>query len=269
MRVILILLWLLLGIFYWFCKESCCGDKVIDKTAVSKVKEVVPIKRPTIKKLTPISFACSDDQPSTDPAWVKFRDSLLTNLKADSKLEITGLYSVDEDYSGSSDLGLARAKNVLKLFDNLDSEKVSVSSGKKGDRCLQEELNNLIAFRYLKNTKSVKEVDDRTLIYFPFNSTDKLDDKDVESYLDDVAKRVVASGERVKLTGHTDDVDSDAFNLALGERRATVVSNYLIRKGVNPSKIMIRSKGEREPIGDNTTEEGRAQNRRTELQILK
>jgi len=271
MRILIPILWILLAIFYWFCRDNCCGEKSTNEPipAVSEVQKVAPIKTKKIEKLTPISFKCSDDVPSTDAKWVQFRDSLLSNLKADYQLEIRGLYADDETPTTKDNLGLARAKNVLKLFDNLGTNNVKVVGAKKGDRCLQEELNNLIAFRYLKNTSKIKEIDDRTLIYFPFNSTNKLSDKEVESYLDDVAKRIVASGERVRLTGHTDNIDSDAFNMNLGERRATVVSDYLVRRGVNPSKILIRSKGEREPIGDNATEKGRAQNRRTELQILK
>ena len=271
MRVkLIIILWALLGLFYWFCHKECCKeDNNKTTTEISKIEEVPPIKKRTIKKLTPISFACSDDQPNPDATWVKFKDSLINLLSEDRQLQITGLYSDDETFSGPDDLGLARAKNVLKLFDDLDSSNVKVVSGRKGDKCLQEELNNLIAFRFLKNTAKIKEVEDRTRIYFPFNSTNKLSDSEVEAYLDDVAKRVIASGERVRLTGHTDNIDSDAFNMNLGEKRAIIISDYLIRKGVNPNKILIRSKGEREPIADNATEEGRAENRRTELQIIK
>jgi len=271
MRILIPIFWILLGIFYWFCKENCCGDQAISDSAsvVSEIKKVAPIESRTMQKLTPISFKCSDDVPSTDAKWAQFRDSLLTNLKTDSKLEIRGLYAGDETSNGSENLGLARAKNVLKLFDNLGSDKVKIVGDRKGDKCLKEELNNLITFRYLKNTIKIKEVGDRTLIYFPFNSTNRLVDTEVENYLNEVAKRVVASGERVRLTGHTDSIDSEAFNMNLGELRATFVSDYLIRKGVNPNKIMIRSKGERDPIGDNATEDGRAKNRRTELQILK
>ncbi|MBT8231099.1 MAG: OmpA family protein [Saprospiraceae bacterium] len=269
MRVILIIvLWVLLGIFYWFCKDKCCANGN-GGAPVSEIEAVTPIEKRVVKKLTPLKFACSDAQPNAEPAWVAFRDSLVSNLSDDSQLQIQGLYSKDESFSGDTDLGMARAKNVLKLFENLESDRVKLSSGNKGDECLQEELNNLIAFRYLKNTKKIKEIDDRTLIYFPFNSTKQIADKEIEAYLNDVAKRVVASGEKVRLTGHTDNVDSDAFNMELGEKRATAISNYLIRRGVNPNKIMIRSKGERQPIGDNKTEEGRAKNRRTELQIVK
>lgn len=269
MRVLLVfLLWLLLGIFYWFCQKNCCtSDSGPSKNEVGAVAPVTPLEKAPIKKLTPLRFECSEDEPSTDPEWIAFRDSLIENLTDGSQLQIQGLYSDDEDYDG--DLGMARAKNVLKLFGNVSGDRFKIESRTKGEKCLEDELNNLITFRYVKNTAKIKEVDDKTIIYFPFNSTNKISDEEVESYLNDVAKRIVASGEKVRLTGHTDDVDSDAFNMALGERRATVISDYLIRRGVNPNKIQIRSQGERQPIADNKTEEGRASNRRTELEIIK
>ncbi|MEE9438179.1 MAG: OmpA family protein, partial [Saprospiraceae bacterium] len=92
---------------------------------------------------------------------------------------------------------------------------------------------------------------------------------EVEKYLSDVAKRVIKSGERVKLTGHTDNVDSDSFNHKLGMRRANIVKKYLLNKGVKANKIIAQSKGEKAPIATNSNSKGRAQNRRTELQIIK
>ena len=87
--------------------------------------------------------------------------------------------------------------------------------------------------------------------------------------MNDVATRVIASKEQIVLTGHTDNVGSDESNLALGQSRADIVKNYLIQKGVAADKISSTSKGESSPIADNTTEDGRTKNRRTELQIIK
>jgi len=122
-------------------------------------------------------------------------------------------------------------------------------------------------FRKLNIDANIKETADRTLIYFPYGSTSKLNNSRVESYLNDVAERVKASGERVILTGHTDNDSSTQYNLGLGQRRADVVKNYLISKGVSTSKISATSKGESQPIASNDTAAGMAKNRRTELQI--
>ena len=117
--------------------------------------------------------------------------------------------------------------------------------------------------------KSIKETADGTQIFFPYNSTNKLNDGVIEKYLNDVATRLKSSGERVRLTGHTDALGSDASNMVLGQWRADVVQDYLMKKGVSASKIIAQSKGESNPIATNKTDDGRAKNRRTELQIIK
>ncbi|MNW14674.1 Outer membrane porin F precursor [compost metagenome] len=71
----------------------------------------------------------------------------------------------------------------------------------------------------------------------------------------------------VKVIGHTDSQGSDAYNQALSERRASSVAEYLISQGLAPSKVTSQGRGESEPIADNETDAGRAQNRRVELHL--
>jgi outer membrane protein OmpA-like peptidoglycan-associated protein len=73
----------------------------------------------------------------------------------------------------------------------------------------------------------------------------------------------------VRIEGHTDDQGSDEFNLKLSDGRAQTVARYLIARGVEPKRIVAVGFGERQPIAENTTESGRAQNRRVEFFILK
>lgn len=84
---------------------------------------------------------------------------------------------------------------------------------------------------------------------------------ELKSYLD------THSDKNVVVTGHTDDVGSDKANYNLGLRRAQNVTDYLITQGVATDKIKADSKGETEPIADNTTEEGRALNRRITITV--
>lgn len=71
----------------------------------------------------------------------------------------------------------------------------------------------------------------------------------------------------VKVVGHTDSQGSDAYNQKLSERRASSVAAYLLSRGLAPNKLTSEGKGESQPVADNDTEEGRAQNRRVELHI--
>ena len=70
---------------------------------------------------------------------------------------------------------------------------------------------------------------------------------------------------RVSCEGHTDSVGSDAYNEALGQRRADAVRDYLVAQGIDAGRISTTSYGESKPAADNSTPEGRAENRRVEI----
>jgi OOP family OmpA-OmpF porin len=65
--------------------------------------------------------------------------------------------------------------------------------------------------------------------------------------------------------GHTDSVGDDAYNLKLSQRRADAVRKYLVDKGVPSTPLEARGFGEAQPVADNKTADGRAQNRRVVL----
>lgn len=68
--------------------------------------------------------------------------------------------------------------------------------------------------------------------------------------------------------GHTDSAGSDAYNQKLGQRRADAVKAFLVSYGVDSKRVYTESKGERQPIADNKTKEGRAKNRRVEIEVV-
>jgi outer membrane protein OmpA-like peptidoglycan-associated protein/Tol biopolymer transport system component len=73
---------------------------------------------------------------------------------------------------------------------------------------------------------------------------------------------------KVEIGGHTDNVGSDAANQLLSENRAKAVYNYLISNKVAPIRLSYKGYGETQPIAENETPEGRAENRRTEFKII-
>jgi outer membrane protein OmpA-like peptidoglycan-associated protein len=228
----------------------------------------------TAKKIAgPLLFNWNKPEAITGEGWEARRQAILSNLKEGEKLQITGLYRADEVKPDNFDnLGIARAEEIAKLFkpplnDDQIELRGQLTNAAENDKT---DLFKSASFKNLKNTAAIKEVDDRTLIYFPFNSTNKLKDAEVEAYLNDVAERVKKSGERVKLTGHTDSMSSSESNLALGQRRANIVKQYLMSRGVKASKIIAESKGETVPAdGPYINNKKSAANRRTELQIIK
>jgi OmpA-OmpF porin, OOP family len=73
----------------------------------------------------------------------------------------------------------------------------------------------------------------------------------------------------IEIRGHTDDLGIDDQNLLLSENRAYAVMNYLKYKGVMGYRLNGKGMGETSPIGPNTTEEGRAMNRRVEFVVMR
>lgn len=73
--------------------------------------------------------------------------------------------------------------------------------------------------------------------------------------------------EKIEILGHTDSWGSDEYNMDLSERRAMTVKKYLVAQGVDSTRLFTAGCGERKPIADNTSREGRALNRRIEFSI--
>ena len=74
--------------------------------------------------------------------------------------------------------------------------------------------------------------------------------------------------DRIEIGGHTDNVGTDADNLRLSQQRAESIRQYLIKKGISPARVIAKGYGASIPMTDNSTEEGRQKNRRTEVKIL-
>lgn len=72
----------------------------------------------------------------------------------------------------------------------------------------------------------------------------------------------------VDIFGHTDSTGSDAYNQSLSERRASSVANFLSNSGVQSARLATQGFGESQPVATNSTEEGRAANRRVEIKIV-
>ena len=73
---------------------------------------------------------------------------------------------------------------------------------------------------------------------------------------------------KIEVGGHTDNVGSADYNLTLSDKRAKAVADFLTENKINPDRISWKGYGLTKPIGDNATEEGRAQNRRTEIRVV-
>ena len=68
--------------------------------------------------------------------------------------------------------------------------------------------------------------------------------------------------------GHTDSVGSDVYNQKLSVRRSEAVKAYMVSKGIDKARVFTEGKGEKSPVADNRTSEGRAKNRRVEIEVV-
>jgi OOP family OmpA-OmpF porin len=92
---------------------------------------------------------------------------------------------------------------------------------------------------------------------------------DGKSKLDDLAGKIRGINLEVVIAiGHADSIGSDAYNQKLSVRRAESVKAYLVSKGIEPNRVYTEGKGEKQPVADNKTKEGRAKNRRVEIEVI-
>lgn len=87
--------------------------------------------------------------------------------------------------------------------------------------------------------------------------------------LDDLVGKVKAINMEVIIAvGHTDATGTDAYNQKLSIARSEAVKAYLVSKGIEKNRIYSEGKGEKQPVADNKTSEGRAKNRRVEIEVV-
>jgi OOP family OmpA-OmpF porin len=94
--------------------------------------------------------------------------------------------------------------------------------------------------------------------------------QDGKAALDEVVRKLNLAGAELGLivsTGHTDSTGSSEYNMDLSVRRAEAVKDYLIGKGIDSNNIKTSALGESQPIADNATAEGRAENRHVEIEV--
>jgi outer membrane protein OmpA-like peptidoglycan-associated protein len=104
-------------------------------------------------------------------------------------------------------------------------------------------------------------------VFFDFDETELKPESFVE--LDKLVSYLQQNTVRIEIGGHTDNQGSDEYNDRLSENRAKAVYDYLVQKGIPANRLQYKGYGMRMPVADNSTEKGRAANRRTEFKIIR
>ena len=115
---------------------------------------------------------------------------------------------------------------------------------------------------YLLGDKLETNLDDKVYFDFDKSALDAEDKNLLEQYLPEIKKAKI-----VRLEGHCDERGTREYNLALGERRALEVRDFLVIKGVSGKKIRVVSFGEEKPLKSASNEKAWAENRRVEISL--
>ena len=281
LRSLIILISFLLwggGSTYWYvCKiKGFCQPtqtNIVNKPEIKKEKES------TIKKVAHslMYFIKGKSEPViNDTAQWEAEVKSIKQLQAEGKkLHIEVPYYAGENNTTRFDnLGLARA-NALKqkLSTSIDTALIVTKGKQIGDQ--KTKTPDFIEydknwFKWLINNDFVQELGQKTIVHFPYNSTKAIKNEAILSYLDKVANNLKIHPELIVLIiGHTDNSGSATSNKFLGLKRAKRIEALLLKKGISPDKIVVKSEGETQPIADNNTNEGRQKNRRVEISYIK
>ena len=289
---------IILGTFLYekFCCNCTMKTPIVDTEKVPVVVAQDAIVVPFILNGSGIDYHTNDNikflknsfavvLPVSDSVSIgieNLKTFLIANPK--QKITITGYATSDEKNTTTYDnLGLARANDIKKLFiskgllaSQFDTKGTIIDKWKTSSDTLlgpaEYKFEAIEAAPAVTTDEWVILKDkingDPLILHFNTNkSSDKLTDVEKQKVADLVKYMQHVKDALLLAVGHTDDVGNRESNVALGQKRAEFSKNYLAKKGIDGSRITSESKGPDEPIGENTTKEGKANNRRTVITI--
>ena len=296
-----ILLTIVVGTFFYWklccCKCNIKEEKVDTIVVIPETKKVVlepfgikEVNNDLLLKMEEnfsfgkSKFVLSDSLPKdVNDGVLKIKEYL--DKDGQKRFNITGYYTSDEvNNSAYPNLGLARANSVKNYMASKGIETKLINTFGQ----LNDELNsgsNEIIYKSIdfdlvdKNEETVTEdnkalntacealKDNPILLYFNTSQASiSLTAEQREKFVS-ISNCVDKLGAEIQVIGHTDATGNAQNNIVLGQNRADFVKGYLINNGIPRGKIEAISKGQIDPISENSTNQGRAKNRRTVITI--
>lgn len=214
----------------------------------------------------------SDSYRTRDLAYVAQRSAEMAGVKASIATERTKqtdaqaeLHSTQADLLQTREQALDRTRSELVASRQSAKELLAEKDARE-----EADAKAAAAQAALAKLASIKEDARGTVVTLSgsvlFRSNESTLMPGAETRLDQVIAAFAATKERnVMVEGYADSQGSDTYNLALSQRRADTVRIYLVQHGYPAGRVLARGMGEQSPIADNTTAEGRANNRRVEI----
>ncbi len=219
----------------------------------------------------PVQFNKNTDQEVLNNFSI-YSDSV-KNMSLNTSLDIVGQYYSDEiNNTTFENLGLARANKLRKLLiqGGVDSTKLNLVSQKiEGVSISPIQVATAINPAQIldMNSSEIQIMTNNGMseIHFPSNSTKEMTSEKLSNFLKETI--MSASGKKIYLTGHTDNVGNESANKSLSINRCITIKDQLIKLGADPNQVVCEGMGSLSPKVDNSTEENRAMNRRVEVTI--
>lgn len=232
----------------------------------------VPPSSPTVPKIvnTPIAPTLILFKPKTYGLIIKggnevLIDSILAEGKEGQLLQITGLNTPDEQVGLDFDLGMARAAELKKLLLNrLPEDRMEIYSDTISNFTYRKD--SLIEGLFYEWVDGYAPIED-TNYYLLDHDNKRIKTELFEEVLTKIAEKLVASGNKVIIRGHTDSYGDKELNFTIALRNAKDIRDVFKEKGVDAKQIKTTSDGEKFPIADNTLPSGKKANRRIEIEI--
>lgn len=283
---LILLLWAIPCRYWYVCKiKQHCGDSslLVQQQDSVRANDLALYKGDValLEGYEQFYFEGKAVDPLMSASNELFLDSVAGYLVANpsAQLTLTGGYRPSEEGSTSGffeNLGLARASTLRKLLESrgIAESRIGLDHQQTENEGLAYPVRFLVREGTSQDTSDAPAADAFTFSNMNFsganfesNSAAFNPNPTFIAYADSLKTYFKLNPDKsLTVTGHTDNVGTDAFNLDLGMRRAKAVQQYLLGQKINIS-IKTLSAGESEPVADNGTEEGKAKNRRVNLTI--
>ena len=196
------------------------------------------------------------------------------NNRLSARVEGTGTYIMPEDANAkpvprATGLNLgAQAGLSLSFFTNPPKPRIQYDTVRVTEVRIQRDTQFISRIDTVRSAGPAAKAIVIGAINFGFNKSDITPEAKV--ILDKIAESLIApanASRTIDVTGNTDAIGSEGYNVKLGQDRADQAKAYLVSKGVADSRVNARTAGETDPIAPNTTDNGRATNRRVLIML--
>jgi len=204
-------------------------------------------------------------EPTSTEALIKVKVSDFKNLPRVKDVIILKSKTTNKEFKCITD-SKGYAELLIPKGDTYLISYKEISKDKEYNTLVIPQFSGLVT-----STLTIKYEPAKTItlenVYFDFNKS-SLKDASFKSLDELVDFMKLKTTLVIEIAGHTDNIGDKNYNKTLSQARAESVRNYLIKKGIAPERIVAKGYGDEQPIAENDDENGRQQNRRTEVRII-